>query len=67
MRSQNSRAVHHQTLTIMCPECYAAPGDPCFRRDSSGKRVELKGPPGHQKRISLAMKDLELPFEETSK
>lgn len=66
MRSQNAKSVHYQALTIMCPECHAAPGDSCFRRDSSGQRVPLKGPPGHAKRITLAMKKYELPFEETT-
>lgn len=64
MRSQNATAERNWANQVMCPDCYAAPGDTCTRKDASGRRVEINYP-AHLGRITKAREVRELPFEET--
>ena len=64
MHSQNATAVRNWANQVMCPQCHAAPGDTCFRKDGTGARVLLVGPPAHHGRVLAAQKLRELPFDE---
>ena len=54
LRTFDELQTRELALTVICPTCHAATGDPCTRTDAAGHKHELAHFPAHPPRIKAA-------------